>query len=259
MSDFGCTVDLKSKGNQKPKDGRDAAARKPVALMQRIDPSLMQSMMKDATKTPTRPKPTVLRPMDPPAFVPTRPGPGDASTSKATPSPKPRFIKPPPFQQPSIKPAVSLSRMTTPITARAFRLDRILPLSVSPARKVVPFNELPKPKPHLLSPSLKSPKAELRVLSKPNFSLSARAISPGMKAMSALNQPLSVDFEGDLWGDNSEDVFGSRELMRGLILSPEKAGTKGKKFIKYVQHYFSNNFNFSMLTGEVSPRARNPP
>jgi len=53
--------------------------------------------------------------------------------------------------------------------------------------------------------------------------------------MSELNQPFEVNFEGDLWGDDKEDVFGSsenKELMRGLLVSPEKAGAKGKKFIK---------------------------
>ncbi len=54
--------------------------------------------------------------------------------------------------------------------------------------------------------------------------------------MSELNQPFEVNFEGDLWGDDKEDVFGSsenKELMRGLLVSPEKAGAKGKKFVKY--------------------------
>jgi len=54
--------------------------------------------------------------------------------------------------------------------------------------------------------------------------------------MSALNQPFAVDFEGDLWGDHAEsDTFESsesRELTRGLLVSPEKPGAKGKKFLK---------------------------
>jgi len=54
--------------------------------------------------------------------------------------------------------------------------------------------------------------------------------------MSELNQqPFEVNFEGDLWGDDKEDVFGSsenKELMRGLLVSPEKAGAKGKKFVR---------------------------
>lgn len=206
-------------------------------------------------QTPPRPKSTTLRSMDPPAFLPSRPGPQDASTSKST--SKPRSMRPPqPF---NINKAPTTSH-TTPLTSRTFRLDRILPLAAkstpSPARKVVPFNELPKPMPHFQSPTLKSPRTDLRVLSAPNLSLGPRHKPSSLKSMSELNQPLTVDLEGELWGDNAEDVFGSsenRELMRGLLVSPEKPGTKGKKFLRYVH---GNFVVFALVTFHPKGRSR---
>ncbi|KLO08030.1 hypothetical protein SCHPADRAFT_908946 [Schizopora paradoxa] len=228
VSDF---VDV-TKGNGSPKPSTRDVARKPLFHGQRIDPALLLNKAKDAVQTPPRPKSTTLRPMDPPAFLPQRPGPQDASTSKST--SKPRSMRPPqPFNK------APTTSHTTPLTSRTFRLDRILPLAAkstpSPARKVVPFNELPKPMPHFQSSTLKSPKTDLRVLSAPNLSLGARHKPSSLKSMSELNQPLTVDLEGELWGDNAEDVFGgseNRELMRGLLVSPEKPGTKGKKFLR---------------------------
>ncbi|KAH8115113.1 hypothetical protein DFH11DRAFT_1507998 [Phellopilus nigrolimitatus] len=121
---------------------------------------------------------------------------------------------------PVIRVEKSSDSSTTPLTSRIHRSDVISANLTTPARKVVPFHALPKPKIEFLTAE---PSTELKPLAPPKFDFGERR---KMKAMTALGQPLNVevdDGEGEMTGE-------ALELERGLLVSPQKGNEKKKRF-----------------------------
>lgn len=155
-------------------------------------------------------------------------------------------------------------KLVTPITSRTYKLDG------TPARKVMPLNSLyglskadtgfPS------SSSTSAPDASLRTLPGPKFSVGGGTNVPKTPLRGVTPAPFEVFVkpEGQFnAGEEGEDEH-TRELNRGLLVSPEKESGRGRKFIRCA-HMFSflilvknltrSTFRFAVSAGMASLNA----
>lgn len=135
--------------------------------------------------------------------------------------------------------ATKEKRLVTPITSRTYKLDD------TPARKVVPLNSLfGLPKADTGFPSSSSantPDASLWTLPGPKFSLGGGTKVPKTPLRGVTPAPFEVFVKPEGQsnaGEEGEDEH-TRELNRGLLVSPEKESGRGRKFIRCA-HIFSS-------------------
>ncbi|THH07252.1 hypothetical protein EW145_g3506 [Phellinidium pouzarii] len=110
----------------------------------------------------------------------------------------------------------------TPLTSRIHQFGLSVAKSTTPARKVFPFHVLPVPVPEIpAAPSA----VGLKPLPSLKFDLGRRSKGK-LKAMTTLQHPvIEIQKEKEVRGE-------ALELQRGLLISPEKNGGKGRRFLR---------------------------
>lgn len=144
-------------------------------------------------------------------------------------------------------------KLVTPITSRTYKLDD------TPARKVIPLNSLfvlPKAETGFpSSSSMYAPNDALRTLPGPKFSLGGGTKVPKTPLRGVTPAPFEafVKPEGQSnAGGEGEDEH-TRELNRGLLVSPEKESGKGRKFVRCARIFSSLMITKNLTHSFASP------